>query len=124
VVTGQPISVGARITYINAFTELNEEWLETHVDKPTVRLVMIVLIPNTMTATHAEVITKKEGRTKMAKPPEPRIMLEGSMIYWSVENPRVDVRYALGWKWVPQELVINDRASTGSERQTQEAQVE
>jgi hypothetical protein len=111
VATGQPVSVGARMTYINAFTQLDEEWLETHVDKPTARLVMIIQMPDAMTAVHAEVITKKEGRSKIPDPPEPRIMHDGAMIYWSVENPRVDVRYALGWSWAPRGSLIEEKRS-------------
>jgi hypothetical protein len=36
-------------------------------------------------------------------------MLDGSVVYWSLDRPRLDTRYALGWRWVAKESAFVTR---------------
>jgi hypothetical protein len=107
VATGQPVPVSAQVTYVNGFKKPDGEWLETHVDEPTGRLSMLVLMPDNMQAVRAEPRVVKEGRNKPPNIPEPIIMHDGSVVYWSVDAPVQEARYALYWRWVPR-VVIDD----------------
>lgn len=100
VASGEVVPIAIEICYVNAFKNPTQEWLETHVDQPTRRLVMIILIPESMRSISAGIVTKKEGRGKLAQFPDPRVVLDGSFVYWSIDYPSTEVRYALNWRWV------------------------
>jgi len=100
VAAGEIVPIAIEVTYVNAFKGAEREWLETHIDEPTHRLIMIVLMPNTMAATKAEILIRKEGRKEPPRLPDPRVMLDGSLIYWSIDKPLPEARYALSWRWI------------------------
>ncbi len=101
VATGEVVPIAIEATYINAFQGVEQEWLETHIDEPTRRLEMIVLMPESMVVTRAAIMIRKEGRREPPRFPEPRVMLNGSMIYWNIDQPLPETRYALNWHWIP-----------------------
>jgi hypothetical protein len=110
VATGEVAPIAVEVTYVNAFKAAEREWLETHIDELTHRLIMIVLMPNTMAATKAAVTIKKEGRKEAPRLPDPRVMLDGSMVYWSIDKPLPETRYALSWQWIARPgATISDR---------------
>jgi hypothetical protein len=100
VATGEIVPIAIEVTYVNAFKDAEREWLETHIDEPTHRLIMIVLMPDTMAATKAGIEIRKEGRKEPPRLPDPRVMLNGSMVYWSIDKPLPETRYALSWHWI------------------------
>lgn len=100
VAVGEPVVIAAEVQYRDAFLGSEQEWLETHIDEPTRHVVMLVVVPEGMRAVSAGVTVKKEGREKHPRVPEPVLMLDGSLVYWSLTSPRLDTRYALGWRWV------------------------
>jgi hypothetical protein len=100
VATGEIVPLAIEVTYVNAFKDAEREWLETHIDEPTHRLIMIVLMPDTMAATKAGIEIRKEGRKEPPRLPDPRVMLNGSMVYWSIDKPLPETRYALSWHWI------------------------
>jgi hypothetical protein len=109
---GESTALINNVVYKNAFKGSDSEWLETHLEKPTGRLTMIILAPNDMQ------ITSAVGGRKVERDPferitdQPAVMSDGSVIYWSVEQPQQSDRYALHWQW-------RARSSAGQQAATQ-----
>ncbi len=96
---GESTSIINNILYKNAFKGQDSEWLETHLEKPTGRLTMIILAPEDM-----QIVSALGGRKVERDPFEPisekpAVLREGSVIYWSISQPQQSVRYALQWNW-------------------------
>jgi hypothetical protein len=116
VATGEVVPIAIEVTYVDAFKGAEREWLETHIDEPTHRLIMIVLMPDTMAATKAEIMIRKEGRKEPPRLPEPRVMLNGSVVYWSIDKPLPETRYALSWHWIARQgRTISDHTDGDTE---------
>jgi hypothetical protein len=96
---GQETVVLHRLQYRNAFKGKDREWLETHLENPTGRLTMIILMPNDLMATSATGLSSIARSEPRRTPVQPVVLHQGSLVYWAIGGPQLGARYALEWKW-------------------------
>jgi hypothetical protein len=95
---GDSVDVVTQVEYSDAFTK-PEETLETHLDYPTGRLTMMVLMPDSVRCTAATGFAKAgRGRPK-PRSPGPVVMRDGSIVYWSIDRPEHMAGYLVRWEW-------------------------
>lgn len=96
---GEATPVINNVTYLNAFKDVESEWLETHMEKPTGRLTMLILAPSGWEFVSANGQRRIERDEPENSEQQPAIISEGSVVYWSVHEPQQSVRYGLNWTW-------------------------
>ncbi|MDT0187845.1 hypothetical protein Q9S36_47435 [Microbacterium sp. ARD31] len=96
---GEATPVINNVTYLNAFKGVDSEWLETHMEKPTGRLTMLILAPSDWEFVSATGHKRIERDDPELSDQQPAVISDGSVVYWSVHEPQQSVRYGLRWTW-------------------------
>lgn len=97
---GQSVPLITQLRYQNAFDPTSsEQWLETHIDRPTGRLGVMIVLPESMRCGRASA-EEQVGRSEWAVlPQKPAVLQNGTVIYWSFDNPKLSARYQIKWTW-------------------------
>lgn len=100
VAPGERVPVINQIEYLDAFTGSDGDAFETHLDYPTGRLTMILLMPPGMRCTQAVGVRQIGlGEHVPLSDSKPIVVGDGSAAYWTVCDPIQGAKYAIKWQW-------------------------
>jgi hypothetical protein len=111
VARNQTVPVIVSLQYRNAFRGSDREWFETHIDRPTAHLTIMILLPAHLVARRAS------SRIKIGREwrdgPDPQKFHSGSIICYSVGRPVLGAVYQLAWEWAERESPLGTSETTG-----------
>ncbi|MET7934479.1 hypothetical protein [Streptomyces sp. NPDC005322] len=102
---GVPSPVINRVAFIGAYDGVTDEFFETHIERPTKSLTIILIFTQRYRCTEAfgSVQTGARSRVEPARV-KPMILDDGRIVYWHVTPVKTDwlpihARYRVRWKW-------------------------
>jgi hypothetical protein len=99
VAPGQVVPIITQLAYKNAFTNPDNEWLETHIDRPTGRLGILLILPSSWNFKSAEAQVEVGRSAWKSLHPPPAIFQQGTILYWSIDRPVISAKYQVKWRW-------------------------